>query len=453
MGAQARDVVALLAGHHVAGPQQPLVVHAQSGVVHDQEAGVVPLLQRDVDTGGGRRVAQRVVQQHGERVHDGLHGAALDHHRPHLGVLDPLVPLDPAHGRPHDVGQRGGGPAPGQLVPGEYGVPRRREQHLLREVVDLHERGVRLVRDVPPYALADGPAQPRGAGHDVVGEAAHGGAGHADGLAPYLGELPLGVLPHLVGGVGRGPLGGRPLPRPYVPHRRGHRAGYGTQPLGERCPVELRRYEQPARGAGVVLPALRRRRDHGGREVPHALFGRDELQGEPVGVLAQLLGPAPGLLALAPEVPRGPDCGHRQHGGGGHYQFSHLVLTDRKPSIGLSAGRSGPVSSAASPCRGVGSDAEDGEGARHGSPGNTRGPVRSRGRAGDADSRRHGTAHPEAPRTPVSTTGVRRSGRDHTACAHVVLTRRVGLVTTTWNRRGFDAKNALMTPELLWLKR
>ncbi|PPS82089.1 hypothetical protein BZZ08_05232 [Streptomyces sp. MH60] len=362
----------------------------------------MPLLQRDVDTGGGRRVAQRVVQQYGEGVHDRLHGAALDHHGAHLGVLDPLVPLDPAHGRAHDVGQRGGGPAPGQLVPGEHGVPRRGEQHLLREVVDLHQRRVRLVRDVPPYALADGPAQSRRAGHDVVGEAAHGGPGHADGLAPYLGDLPLGVLPYLVGGVGRGLFDGRPLPRPYVPHRRGHRAGYGTQPLGERCPVELRRYEQRCLGARAAGPGLRRRRDHGGREVSHALLGRDELQGEPVGVLAQLLGPAPGLLALAPEVPRGPDSGHRQHGGGGHYQFSHQVLTDRKPSVwarvaeagrragagapagpmttGLSTGRSGPVSPTATPRCGVSSDADDGEGARHGSPRNTRGPVRAGGR-------------------------------------------------------------------------
>ncbi|CAM5604101.1 hypothetical protein STENM327S_05446 [Streptomyces tendae] len=75
------------------------------------------------------------------------------------------------------------------------------------------------------------------------------------------------------------------------------------------------------------------------------------------------------------------------------------------------------------------------------------------GDADDADSRRTGTARPEAPRTPVSATGVRRTGRDHTVCAHVVLTGRVGLVTTTRNRRWFDAKNAPMTAEPLWLKR
>ncbi len=297
----------------------------------------MPLFERDVDTGGGRGVAQRVVQQDGERVHDRLHRAPLDHHGPHLGVLDPLVPLDPAHRRPRDVGQRGRGPAPGQLVPGEYGVPRRGEQHLLGEVVDLHQRRVRLVRDVPPYALADGPAEPRRPRHDVVGEAAYGGPGHADGLVPHLRHVPLGLLPDLLGGLGRGMGGRRPLLPPHLRHGRGHRRGDGTQPVGERGPVELGRHGEPAPFGPFT--ALGRRGDHGGGEVPHALLRRDELQGEPVGVLAQLVGPAPGLVAFAPEVPRGPDSGHRQQRGGAHYQFSHQVLTDRKPSVGVGRDR------------------------------------------------------------------------------------------------------------------
>ncbi len=417
----------------------------------------MPLFQRDVDTGGGRRVTQRVVQQYGERVHDRLHGAALDHHGPHLGVLDPLVPLDPAHGRAHDVGQRGGGPAPGELVSGEYGVPRRREQHLLREVVDLHQRRVRLVRDVPPYALADGPAQPRRPGHDVVGEAAHGGPGHADGIAPHLCDLPFGVLPHLVGGVGRGPFGGRPLPRPYVPHHRGHRARYGTQPLGERRPVERRRYEQPAPGALTAVPVLRRRRNHGGREVPHALLGRDELQGQPVGVLAQQLGPVPGLDAFAPEVPRGPDSGDRQHGGGGHYQFSHQVLTDRKPSVWGSGpraqrGRGGGGAAGGDVCGGVCGDAcgprqagtaRRRRGARHGPPRNMQGPVRAGGADDDADSERNRPARPYRLELlhPRPVFDVREG------TIPLALTPRVSPVTRSRNRRGFDAKNARMAAD------
>ncbi|CAM5668840.1 hypothetical protein SVIOM342S_06254 [Streptomyces violaceorubidus] len=415
----------------------------------------MPLLQRDVDTGGGRRVAQRVVQQYGQRVHDRLHGAALDHHGPHLGVLDPLVPLDPAHGRAHDVGQRGGGPAPGQLVPGEHGVPRRREQHLLREVVDLHERRVRLVRDVPPYALADGPAQPRRAGHDVVGEAAHRGPGHADGLAPHLCDLPLGVLPHLVGGVGRGPFGGRPLPRPYVRHRRGHRAGYGTQPLGERCPVELRRYEQPARGARVALAALRRRRDHGGRELPHALLGGDELQGEQVGVLAQLLGPAPGLLALAPEVPRGPGL-QATASTTVAVTISSVIRSSRIGSRRSGSQRAGADRCLPRPLRAAEPAAMRRTAKAHDMdlPGTREG----RYEAGDADDAELETGPgPRVPRRlelpyPRPVFGVREGTIP--VCAHVVLTGRCrSLVTTTRNRRGFDAKNAPMTAEPLWLKR
>ncbi|WP_399138428.1 hypothetical protein Q3A86_13135 [Streptomyces sp. NBUA17] len=482
MGAQAGDVVALLAGHHVAGPQQPLVVHPQPGVVEDQEAGVVPLFERDVDTGGGRRVSQRVVQQYGDRVHDALHRPPLDDHGAHLGVLDPLVPLDPAHGRAHDVGQRGGGPPPGQLVPGEDGVARRGEQHLLREVVDLHQRRVRLVGDVPPYALADGPAEPRRPCHDVVGEAAYGGPGHADRLLPHLLHLPFGVLPqlrdlllgvlaHPVGGVRRDPVGGGPLLDPYGLHRRGHRAGYRPQPLGQRCPVERRRHHQPAVGARAALPALRRRRDHGGGQVPHALLGRDELQGEAVGVLAQLVGTAPGLFARAPESPGGPDRGHREQRGDGQNQFSHQVLTDLQPSVlkasvwGRRPKRGGPKGGRRPARRRPGAQQAGADRRLRGPPGagepatrktvrahdmelqDTRGPVR----AGVTTTRTRSDPGPRVPSCPElpyprPAFGVRQR------TIPLVLTRRVSLVTMSRKRKRNGAKNTRMGAEALWPK-
>ncbi|GAA5203137.1 hypothetical protein GCM10023323_00710 [Streptomyces thinghirensis] len=67
----------------------------------------------------------------------------------------------------------------------------------------------------------------------------------------------------------------------------------------------------------------------------------------------------------------------------------------------------------------------------------------------DADSERHRTAHPYR----LELLNPRPAFDVREGTIPLALTRRVSLVTTSRNHRRFDAKNARMAAEALWLER
>ncbi len=421
VGAELCDVVTPVAGHHLTRPGQPLVLDPQSGIVHDEEGRVRPVLQGDVYPGVRRRVPKRVVQQHRQGVDHGFHGPALDREGLQIRVLDALIALDPAHGRADDVGQCGRRPASRQLVAGQDAVPGRGEQHLLGQVVHLDQRGVRLVRDMAAHAGADRAAQLRGPLHGAGGEGADCRPGHVHRLLPRLGDALLGFRPDLRDLVLRCVLGqlagladgGAGLSR---------ESAEGTRHLGVH---QLGRHGQVG-PVGLSGPGVRGSgRDDRVRDVSGELLGGAHLLPELFDVLLEAVRAALLGAGLAVEVERRTGAGHQR--GRDQDQFGHQALTRIGGTAPVRMPSAGPCCS----IRGCGSIVSVLRSARV--PGSVDCPGRPRGRgaAGSGQGIR-------SPRIPLPPCG--REGRGNRRDGEIRRARRfapgLALGDSAWSGAG-----------------
>ncbi|BBJ40421.1 hypothetical protein SSPO_031390 [Streptomyces antimycoticus] len=153
--AEPGDVHGALAGEQGGGPLDLQAVHAHTGVVDHDAGPVVHRLEADLHRGVGLRVAGGVVQQLGDREHDGLHGPA--HHRDvDQGVhLHPLVVADARLGAADDIGQRGGQPLTAGPGTAEHGDGLGAPAELGVGVVDLQQIPQHIGVVVPLLHLGD----------------------------------------------------------------------------------------------------------------------------------------------------------------------------------------------------------------------------------------------------------------------------------------------------------
>ncbi len=246
---------------------------------------------------------------------------------------------------------------------------------------------------------------------------------------------------------------------PHVPHHRGHRARYGARSrsasgvpssgAGTSSPPSGPSPPRPSPAAAGITVAAR---------CPTHCSAATSCRVSRSACSRSSSARRRAWTLLRRKCHAGPDSGHRQHGGGGHYQFSHQVLTDRKPSVWGSGprarrGRGGGGAAGGDVCGDAcgprqGRNGPAAAGARHGPPRTCKGRYEL-GADDDADSERHRTAHPYR----LELLNPRPAFDVREGTIPLALTRRVSLVTTSRNHRRFDAKNARMAAEALWLEK
>nr|WP_246623091.1 hypothetical protein [Streptomyces solisilvae] len=154
--AEPGDVHGALTGEQGGGPLDLQAVHAHTGVVDHDAGPVVHRLEADLHGGVGLRVPGGVVQQLGDREHDGLHGPA-HHGDVDQGVhLHPLVVADPRLGAADHIGQRGGQPLTAGPGAAEHGDGLGTPAELGVGVVDLQQVPQHIGVVVPLLHLGDG---------------------------------------------------------------------------------------------------------------------------------------------------------------------------------------------------------------------------------------------------------------------------------------------------------